>query len=355
MMKRKIYIVVLFTLSFLILAFVSSQDPYFLISKKDVELNIPKGFPKPNYIFKNNKITPEGFVLGRKLFYDPILSKDSSISCGSCHQQFAAFSHIDHALAHGIGGRIGKRNVPALQNLIWNKAFMWDGGINHIEVQAISPITNKDEMDENLEQVIAKLNHSKDYRIAFYQAFKDSIITSEKMLKSLTQFMGLMISSNAKYDQYISGKESLSEEELKGLKLFRSKCANCHKEPLFTDNTYKSNGLPINKRLDDKGRHLITGNENDLYKFKVPSLRNVELSFPYMHDGRFKNLNEVLNFYSDSSKHAISSDVLIHNIGELSKEDLNALHTFLLTLTDKSFVYNRRFADPNFSRKSNKK
>jgi cytochrome c peroxidase len=352
-MKSKICIVALFIASFLILAFVSSDDPYFLISKKDVRLTTPKGFPEPSYTFKNNKITPDGFVLGRKLFYDPILSKDSTISCGSCHQQFAAFSHIDHALAHGIGGRIGKRNVPALQNLIWNEAFMWDGGINHLEVQAIAPITNKDEMDESLEHVIAKLNQRSDYRSAFYNTFKDSIVTSEKMLKSLTQFMGLMISTNSKYDNYIADKETFSEEELNGLKLFRGKCANCHIEPLFTDNTYRSNGLRVNKRLDDKGRYMITGNEQDIYKFKVPSLRNVELTFPYMHDGRFRNLNEVLNYYSDSSKHSNYSDTLIHNIGEISKEDIKVLNAFLLTLTDKSFVYDRRFADPSFSRKRN--
>lgn len=350
-MKSKIYIVVLFTTSFLILAFVSPEDPYFLISKKDVRLTIPKGFPKPIYLFKNNKITPAGFVLGRKLFYDPILSKDSTISCGSCHQQFAAFSHIDHGLAHGIGGRIGKRNVPALQNLIWNKEFMWDGGINHLEVQAIAPITHKDEMDENLDHVIVKLNQRNDYRIAFYKAFKDSTVTSEKMLKSLTQFMGLMISANSRYDKYILGKASFSKEEKKGLALFRSNCASCHKEPLFSDNTFKSNGIPVNTILNDMGRYKITGIESDKYKFKVPSLRNIELTFPYMHDGRFKNLTDVLNFYRDSTKHSVYSDPLIHKLSNLSKDDMKLIHAFLLTLTDKTFVYDRRFADPNFSRK----
>jgi cytochrome c peroxidase len=353
-MSSKIYIVALIVASFVILAFGFPEDPYFLIKKKDVKLSIPKGFPEPSHTFKNNKITPNGFVLGRKLFYDPILSKDSTISCGSCHQQFAAFSHIDHALAHGIGGRIGKRNVQPLQNLIWNQEFMWDGGINHLEIQAIAPITNKDEMDETLEHVIAKLNKRKDYRIAFYKAFKDSTVTSEKMLKSLTQFMGLIVSANAKYDRYIAGKETFSADELKGLTLFRSKCADCHQEPLFTNHTYRSNGLPANKRLDDKGRHAITGDENNLYQFKVPSLRNVELTFPYMHDGRFRNLTEVLNYYGDSAKHSTYSDSLIHNIGKLSKEEIKSLNAFLLTLTDKTFIYDRRFADPNFSRKVNK-
>lgn len=327
------------------------DDPFYTISKKDVKLIIPKGFPKPNYTFKNNAVTPETFVLGRKLFYDPILSKDSTVSCGSCHQQFAAFAHIDHALAHGIGGQIGKRNVTPLQNLIWSKEFMWDGGINHIEVQPIAPITNPLEMAESLENVIKKLNQNVDYRKAFYSAFKDSVVTSEKMLKSLTQFMGLMISSNSKYDKYRLGKESFSVDEKKGLALFRANCASCHKEPLFTDNSYRSNGISANKRLNDKGRFTNTGNEKDMYQFKVPSLRNIELTFPYMHDGRFRNLTEVFNYYLDSTKHSTYADPLIHNLAKLSKDDMKAIHAFLLTLTDKTFVYDRRFADPNFRRK----
>ena len=187
-MKNKISLILISVFCIVLFSFVQ-DDPFYKITKKDVVLKIPKSFPKPNYTFKNNKITPEAFVLGRKLFYDPILSKDSSINCGSCHQQYAAFAHIDHSLSHGIGGQIGNRNVSPLQNLIWNETFMWDGGINHIEIQAIFPITNKLEMAETLENVIAKLNQRTDYRIAFYKAFKDSSITSEKMLKSLTQML----------------------------------------------------------------------------------------------------------------------------------------------------------------------
>src|SRR5579862_5834635 len=132
---------VLFLFALLLGSF-SEDNPYFIITKKDVELNIPKGFPAPIYNFKDNTPTPEGFVLGRKLFYDPILSKDSSISCAFCHQRFAAFAHLDHTLSHGINGLIGKRNVPPIQNMIWQRNFMWDGGVNHIEVQPLSPITN---------------------------------------------------------------------------------------------------------------------------------------------------------------------------------------------------------------------
>jgi len=125
----------------------TEENPYFKITAKDIEFKIPKGFPKPVYDFKNNKPTPEGFVLGRRLFYDPILSKDSSTSCASCHQRIAAFGHMDHPLSHGIYGLIGKRNVPAIQNVVWGESFMWDGGVNNIEVQPLSPITNPIEMN----------------------------------------------------------------------------------------------------------------------------------------------------------------------------------------------------------------
>src|SRR4051812_34421050 len=123
------------------------------ITKKDVELKLPIGFPKPFYDFSANKLTPDKFMLGRKLFYDPILSRDSSTSCQSCHQRVAAFAHIDHALSHGINSKIGTRNVPALQNLIWRDTYMWDGGVNNLEVQPINPITNPVEMDESLAHV----------------------------------------------------------------------------------------------------------------------------------------------------------------------------------------------------------
>lgn len=339
---------------FLQLSFVS-DDPYFSISKKDVVFRIPKGFPKPVYSFSDNPITPEGFVLGRKLFYDPILSLDNSVSCGSCHQQYAAFAHIDHSLSHGIQDRIGTRNVSALQNLVWNKNFMWDGGINHIEVQPIAPITNTVEMAETLEGIIGKLSARSDYQQAFYAAFKDSTITTERIMKSLTQFMGLMISANSRYDKYIAGKEKFTQAEKNGLNLFRSKCASCHKEPLFTDHSFRNNGIAPNPLLDDKGRAMITGNEADNYSFKVPSLRNVELTYPYMHDGRFGNLNQVLDHYNTSAKFAHGADDLVVQIGKLTQEEIQELRAFLLTLTDKTFIYDRRFADPNFNQSKSRK
>lgn len=336
-------LVFLFAIIFLV-AF-TSDNPYFKISKQDVELKIPKGFPQPVYDFKNNTPTPEIFTLGRKLFYDPILSSDYSISCATCHQRIAAFAHIDHALSHGIFGKIGKRNVPALQNLIWKDALMLDGGVNNLEVQPINPITNPIEMNERLVHVVSKLQHDSNYVLLFQNAFHDTIVTSQKMLKALAQFTGLMISSDSRYDKFIRGEIELNEPELRGLNLFRSQCLNCHPEPLFTDNSYRNIGLKPDTAIADSGRATITGLAKDYFKFKVPSLRNVEMTYPYMHDGRFKNLKQVLDHYANGNFYGSYDKSIEKNIG-LTEEQKNDLLAFLKTLTDKTFLYDRRFADP---------
>lgn len=347
-MKTRIQLlVVTITLLFLLAFTVKQDNPSLKITAKDVKLKIPKLFPKPHYDFSNNKLSPEVFTLGRQLFYDPILSKDNSVSCATCHQRIAAFAHIDHPLSHGIYAKIGTRNVPALQNLIWKDTYMWDGGVNNLEVQPINPITNPIEMDETLENVINKLKNNKDYCVLFKNAFKDTLINSERLLKSLTQFTGLMISSNSRYDKFITRKGTLSNNELLGLEIFKSKCSSCHTEPLFTNNTYQSNELPIDTTLNDIGRGKITGLSSDNYLFKTPSLRNCELTYPYMHDGRFRGLKEVLNYYGNPNNFKNSLNAELKKIGYLTEEDKNNLLSFLKTLTDKEFIYDVRFADPN--------
>ena len=346
-MKNRPVVFFIISTSMILLSFVAKLDDH-SISKKDVELKIPKGFPKPNYDFKNNKLSPEGFVLGRKLFYDPILSKDSSTSCQSCHQRVAAFAHIDHALSHGIDGKIGTRNVPALQNLIWKDTYMADGGVNNLEVQPINPITNPIEMNESLVHVVTKLKQNKEYIMLFRKAYKDTIINSERVLKALAQFTGFMISANSRYDKYIAGKDTFSIQEKSGLASFRAKCASCHKEPLFTDNSYRNNGLKADTSLNDKGREKITGKEEDAYKFKVPSLRNIEMTFPYMHDGRYRKLKDVMNHYSSSVNHNPTTDEEVNKIGNLSEKERKDIIAFLLTLSDKKFLTDKRFGDPSF-------
>ena len=331
--------------SILLLSFIGKSFD-FPISKKDVELKIPKGFPKPTYDFLNNPLTPERFILGRKLFYDPILSKDSSTSCQSCHQRAAAFAHIDHNLSHGIDGKIGIRNVPGLQNMIWNSSYMWDGGVNNLEIQPLNPITSPIEMNEDIAHIISKLKKSKEYVLLFKKAYKDDLINSERILKLLAQFTGLMISANSRYDKYMAGKDTFSVQEKSGLDYFRVKCASCHREPLFTDNSYRNNGIQPDTSLNDIGRGKITNVAADNYKFKVPSLRNIEMTFPYMHDGRYKKLKDVMNHYS-SSNHNATTDADVTKIGELSEKERKDIIAFLLTLTDREFLSDRRFADPN--------
>lgn len=351
MKNRSFYIFLFFLTCTVLLSFVhEAQDPYFKITKKDVKLVFPKTFPKPFYSFKNNKLTTDIFLLGRELFYSELLSKDNTVSCASCHQRIAAFAHIDHTLSHGIYGRIGNRNIPSIQNLIWNNTFMWDGGINHIEVQPIGPITNPLEMDETLEGVLAKLKTSEKFKPLFQKAYNDTIITSERMLKALTQFMGLMISSNSRYDKYVAGKEKFTPEEENGLNLFRSKCASCHTEPLFTNNTFTSNGLKPDSTLNDIGRAKITGKKEDYYVYKIPTLRNIEMTYPYMHDGRYRKLKDVLNFYGTPENHSSIVDPRVTKVGKLSFEEKRDMILFLLTLTDKEFLYDRRFVDPNLEK-----
>lgn len=347
-MKNKTFYTSLFLLaSVVLLVSFKDDNPFLKISAKDVELKLPKNFPKPYYNFTKNKLSPEIFTLGRKLFYDNILSKDNSVSCGTCHQRIAAFAHIDHPLSHGIYAKIGMRNVPALQNLIWKDAYMWDGGVNNLEVQPINPITNPIEMDETLANVIVKLKRNKEYVELFKKAYKDTIINSERLLKSLTQFTGLMISSNSRYDKYIAGKDTFSATEKNGLILFRQKCANCHTEPLFTDNSFRNNGLKPDSSLKDIGRGKITKLDQDFYKFQVPSLRNIEMTFPYMHDGRHRKLKDVLNHYSNPAAFGSKADSSLYRIGVLSEKQKAELQAFLLTLTDKQFLYDKRFVDPN--------
>lgn len=349
-MKRRLFIIMLL-LGCTLCVFNSFVDdnPYFRITPRDVELNIPKGFPKPLYTFKNNKLSVDVFSLGRRLFYDPILSQDSTISCASCHQRIAAFGHIDHPLSHGINGLIGKRNVSALQNLIWKDTYMWDGGVNSLETQPINPITNAVEMNETLPHVLAKLKASPKYVALFRKAYGDSLITSERLLKALTQFTGLMISADSRYDRFIAGKDTFSAAEKNGLVIFKTKCANCHAGALFTDNSYRNNGIQPDTALKDEGRFVITGLQQDLNLFKVPTLRNVERTYPYMHDGRFRSLKQVMDHYANAEKYDRGVDKSMYKIGKLSEKEKMDVIAFLKTLTDQTFLYDKRFMDPDMN------
>lgn len=327
-----------------------SKDPAIVsnVTEEQIEFIIPSGWPAPVYNFENNTLSNAGFELGRKLFFETRLSRDNSTSCGSCHQPFAAFSHLDHAISHGIENKLGTRNSPALFNLNWHTSFFWDGGVNHIESQPINPIRNPVEMDETLENIIAKLNSDEQYRQMFKAAFGDPAVNSQRIFKSLAQFMGMMVSADSKFDKYMRGEAGgeMSAPELSGLQVFRSKCATCHKEPLFSDFSLRNNGLPVSS-VNDSGRAHITHELADMYKFKVPSLRNLKFTFPYMHDGRFSTLDEVLNYYTTGIHNSGTIDPAIGNSGiTLSTQEKTDLISFLNTLNDETFVKDKRFAEP---------
>ncbi|MBI3519448.1 MAG: cytochrome-c peroxidase, partial [Bacteroidetes bacterium] len=233
-----------------------SVDPEIkpIIAKDEIKEIIPDGWPTPIYNYSNNPLTADGFTLGRTLFYDPVLSLDNTVACGSCHQQFAAFSHSGHDVSHGINGLLGIRNAPALQNLNWNPYFMHDGGIINIEVMPLAPITNPVEMDETMTNVVAKLSASGKYKQLFTNAFGDDQVNSQRIFKAIAQFMGTMYSYNSKYDMVKKGKDAFTTQEQSGYDLFVQKCASCHKEPLFTDYAFRNNGLSVNVAYHDSGR-----------------------------------------------------------------------------------------------------
>lgn len=339
-MKKKVWII-LFICGLVAISFIR-------LKTTPVNFYVPKGWPKPAYNFSKNPLSEEGILLGRHLFYDPILSRDSTIACASCHLQATAFTHVDHDLSHGIDGKTGIRNSPTLINLAWNKNFMWDGGVNHLDVQPLAPITSKVEMDENLEHVVGKLGTSPKYKTLFRKAFADTAITGQKTFLAISQFLLQLNSFNSKYDKYIRKEKGgeFTEQEKNGLSLFRKNCASCHSEPLFTNNSFMNNGLALDMTLNDFGRYKISLNPADSLKFKVPTLRNIEFSYPYMHDGRFKKLYQVLNHYTSGVvKHKTLAIELQKPIVLTSNEKVDIV-AFLLTLTDKAFLFNEKFSYP---------
>ncbi|MBK9025741.1 MAG: cytochrome-c peroxidase [Saprospiraceae bacterium] len=323
-------------LCFFLFAFTINED-FFVV---------PENFPHPVYDFSKNPLTENKILLGRTLFYEPLLSKNNTISCESCHSPFSAFTHIDHQLSHGIHDSIGTRNSPALMNLAWQKTFMWDGAVNNLDMQALAPISHPAEMGSNIQEVVEKLNTSPKYRLLFYKAYKDSLITGEKTLKAISQFMLTLVSANSKYDKVMRKELSFTEQESNGYLLFKINCSSCHTEPLFSNGNFENNGLAKDADLRDNGRMKVTNLSQDSLKFKVPTLRNIEYSYPYMHDGRFKRLAEVLNHYTNGIQQSNTlANQLKHGILLTSNEKVDLI-TFLLTLSDKDFVFNPKFQYP---------
>jgi len=310
----------------------------------------PTNFPQPAYHFNTNPVTKAGFELGRKLFYDTRLSSNNTISCGSCHIQTSAFTHHGHTVSHGIFDLQGIRNAPPIMNLAWNTSFMWDGGIADMDLQSVAPITNPIEMNETMPGVLAKLRASSDYAALFKAAFGKDEITGSDMLRALSQFMAMCVSSNSRYDSIMRGDagKGFTPAEAAGQTLFRQKCSACHPEPLFTDFSFRNNGLPPSM-VNDEGRAHVTQVPQDLYKFKVPSLRNLTYTAPFMHDGRFLSLEAVLDHYHSGVQPMATLDPLLQQGATtgipLTATEKQQIIAFLLTLNDKSFLLDPLFAE----------
>lgn len=315
-------------------------------SEEPIAFSVPVGWPEPSYTFANNKLTQDGFALGRKLFYDGRLSRDNSVSCGSCHQQFSGFAHLDHPISHGINNLLGTRNTPGLSNMAWHPAYFWDGGVNNLESQPINPIENHVEMDMTLPEIITRLGTDADYKKRFKAAFGDETINSQRIFKAMAQFMGAMVSADAKYDRYMRGEAEFTDQEKSGLTVFRQKCGSCHTEPLFSDFSYRNNGLQPDARINDTGRAHITREATDRYKFRVPSLRNVAVTKPYMHDGRITTLDAAVERYRTGIFDSPTLDPVLSGGIAMTDAEKQAIVSFLQTLTDTAFLHDTRFAEP---------
>lgn len=307
-----------------------------------VPSNLGGALPPLNY-----PVTQQGFELGKKLFFDPVISINNSVSCASCHKPELAFTDGLALSDKGVSGNLLSRHTPSIVNTAWMSDLFWDGGAKDIESLVLGPIEHPDEMGQNINDLVTKLQQIPEYQELFSEAFPDYGIKTQTIMQALGQFQNGLISANSKYDRYIRGETGgyFSEQEMAGLNLFEIHCSSCHSSDLFTDNAFHNNGIDSSfedqSNLEIKlGRYRITKDPEDLGKFKTPTLRNIAVTGPYMHDGRFNSLEEVVEHYSENIK---ISETLDHNLYQplkLSRKEKEDLVSFLLTLTDEVFLTN---------------
>jgi cytochrome c peroxidase len=312
------------------------------------KLEIPSGLPAMD-IPADNPLTEEGVALGRRLFYDTILSGNNTMSCGSCHRQEFAFADSSLRLSIGIDHLPGTRNTMSLANLGYQRKFFWDGGAADLESQVIGPIENPVEMHQSLPELAKELNEHSEYPALFEKVFGSSTITIPMVMKAIAQFERTLISGNSKWDKYRRGEASLTAGETRGKDVFEAEnkgdCTHCHSlGSTFSDFEFRNTGL--DSIAVDPGRWLITHLGTDSGKFKTPSLRNIALTAPYMHDGRFKTLGECIDHYNTGFHRTAHLDGNIARLpkGRLTEQDKADLIAFLNTLTDHEFITNPKFA-----------
>lgn len=313
-------------------------EPY---DNPELSLNIPPDFPALNNAVNANKPTKYGVDLGERLFNEKRFSANNTISCAGCHHKSNAFAD-SNALAIGIYGRAGLRNTPPLQNMAFMQFYNWDGKILQLEKQPLVPIITHEEMNSSILEVIGKINDDKEYKELFRKAFGDENISPERIYKSIAQFGYTLISADSKYDKVQRNEdEAFTESEARGYQTFQHKCGNCHSTALFTDQSFRNIGFPLNPNTDEAGRARVTGIPADYMSFRVPSLRNVEYTAPYGSFGQFPTLKAVLDYFDNGVLSADNLDPVLKENGnripltEQEKEDLIA---FMKTLSDSSFV-----------------
>jgi cytochrome c peroxidase len=306
-------------------------------------------FPQPD-LPRDNPLTGEGVSLGSQLFFDRRLSADNSQSCAACHHPREAFVE-NRRFSRGIGGEMGTRNAMPLENLAWKKEFFWDGRAASLREQVLQPIQNPIEMHESLDYLVKKLSNDTNYHRLFANAFGSPEITSDRIARALEQFLLVQVSYDSKFDRVMLGKEKFTEEEQRGFQLFHTEydpyhnqfgadCFHCHGGPLFQSQSFANNGL--DSQFKDKGLSEVSKRAGDEGKFSVPSLRNVAVTAPYMHDGRFQTLDEAVEHYCTGMKRSATLDPNLakHPDGgvPLGEADKRALVAFLQTLTDERFL-----------------
>lgn len=343
----------IFNIVIIVVCFSCENEPvnqYVAISRES-PLDIPQLFQENilNPVIPiNNPQTIEGVALGKKLFFDSILSRNNAQACADCHSPENAFTDSER-FSDGIEGIFGNRNSMPLFNLAWNydEKFFWDGSSFSLEHQAFIPVSNPIEMASNWIEVEEKLQQHPEYPVLFEKAFGTTSIDSTLVTKAIAQFERTLISSNSKFDKYLLGEANLTPQELNGFNVFmdetKGDCFHCHgsdKNPLWTDNIFHNNGL--DETFTDLGLGAVTGDPADNGKFKSPSLRNLAFTAPYMHDGRFATLDDVINHYSEGLKNASTIDPLMKKVAQggvqLSAKDKADLKAFLLTLSDFEFM-----------------
>ncbi|MBP6456856.1 MAG: c-type cytochrome [Chitinophagaceae bacterium] len=348
----KKYIILLFSV---VAYFSCKKDPKVIDSNSNFnatpyEYKVPLGLNKVP-VPADNPLTVEGVYLGRMLFYEKQLSANNTQSCASCHLQ-NRFMNDSLRFSVGIDGIFGKRNAMPLFNVGYATSFFWDGGAPTLEKQALDPILNPIEMHNTMENVISKLKADAKYPTLFSKAFGSEEINTTRVLKAIAQFERTILSGNSKFDLWHNGLATFTESEYRGYELFlnndKGDCFHCHTlGGYFTDFEFRNNGLdsiPV-----DLGRARITHNPLDEGKFKTPTLRNIEFTAPYMHDGRFNTLEEVVQHYNKNFYYTQNLDPLIQVIpkNRLSLAEVQDLISFLKTLTDTSFINNPAYSDPN--------